>query len=422
MKTEDTTIQCPSCGNPINVNDILKHQIEDSLRKEFQSKAAEDKQALKLQTEILAKEKADFDNKRQKEEEEFQERLANGLKEERNKIADAERKKAQAETAGQFEVMKKELAEQSEKIKEGHKKDAEIAKLQREKAEAKDAAEAAAQKQFTEQLIIEKAKVKQQANEENELIVATLKKQLEDNEKHTAELLRKQQQGSMQLQGEIMELAIEDYLSSTFTLDSITEIKKGANGADCIQIVNTREVQNCGVIYYESKRAKTFQSAWIEKFKTDLRDKKANIGILVTECLPNDMQRMGLKDGIWICTFQEFKGLSAVIRESIIQVNKAMYTQENKGDKMVMLYDFLTGNEFRMQVESIVDAFEQMQDDLRKEKTAMQRIWSQREKQLDKVIQNTAGMHGAIKGIAGNAVQTIVALELDTTDERLLTN
>lgn len=316
--------------------------------------------------------------------------------------------------------MQKELAEQSEKIKEGHKKDAEIAKLKREKDEAKDAAEANAQKQFTEQLILEKAKAKQQANDDNELIVATLKKQLEDNEKHTAELLRKQQQGSMQLQGEIMELAIEDYLVNTFTLDTITEIKKGANGADCVQIVNTREIQNCGVIYYESKRAKTFQSAWIEKFKTDLRAKKANIGILVTECLPADMLRMGLRDGIWICTFQEFKGLSAVIRESIIQLNKAMQTQENKGDKMVMLYDFLTGNEFRMQVESIVEAFEQMQDDLRKEKTAMQRIWSQREKQLDKVIQNTAGMHGAIKGIAGNAIQTIMALELDSTDDRLL--
>ena len=132
------------------------------------------------------------------------------------------------------------------------------------------------------------------------------------------------------------------------------------------------------------------------------------------------MPRMGLKDGIWICTFQEFKGLSAVIRESIIQLNKAMLTQENKGDKMVMLYDYLTGNEFRSQVECIVEAFEQMQSDLNKEKIAINRIWSQREKQLDKVIQNTAGMHGAIKGIAGNAVQTIEALELEVKDNLLL--
>lgn len=422
MKPEETTIQCPSCGSAINVNDILTHQISDAVRKEYEAKANQEKQALKLQVENLATEKAQFEAKKQKENELFAERLAKDLKEEKNKIVDAERKKAQAETADKLELMQKELGEQSEKIKESHKKDGEIAKLKREKMEMKDAIEAEAQKKLTEHLNAERIKIKQQAEAEHELKEATLKKQLEDQKKLMDEMVRKHEQGSMQLQGEIMELAIEDYLAITFPLDTINEIKKGANGADCVQIVNTREVQNCGVIYYESKRAKNFQPAWLDKFKTDLRIKKADIGILVTECLPADMLRMGLKDGIWICTFQEFKGLSGVIRESIIQLNKAMQTQENKGDKMVMLYDFLTGNEFRLQVESIVEAFEQMQSDLNKEKIAMQRIWAQREKQLDKVIQNTAGMHGAIKGIAGNAVQTIISLELDTADNLLLEN
>lgn len=422
MKSEETTIQCPSCGSSINVNDILTHQISDAVRKEYETKANQDKQALKLQADNLAADKTQFEAKKLKENELFTERLAKELKEEKNKIIDAERKKAQSETADKLELMQRELAEQSEKIKESHKKDGEIAKLQREKMEMKYAIEAEAQKQLTVQLNLEKVKIKQRAEADNEFVVATLKKQLDDQKKLTEEQIRKHEQGSMQLQGEIMELAIEDYLATTFPLDTINEIKKGANGADCVQVVNTREVQNCGTIYYESKRAKNFQAAWLDKFKADLRIKKADIGILVTECLPVDMPRMGLKDGIWICTFQEFKGLSAVIRESIIQLNKAMQTQENKGDKMVMLYDFLTGNEFRLQVESIVEAFEQMQSDLNKEKTAMQRIWAQREKQLDKVIQNTAGMHGCIKGIAGNAIQTIVALELDATNSLLLEN
>ncbi len=239
-----------------------------------------------------------------------------------------------------------------------------------------------------------------------------LQKQLEDQKKLTEEMKRKQEQGSMQLQGEVQELAIEEWLAVQFPLDSIEEIKKGARGGDCIQIVNTRTRQNCGTIYYESKRTKDFQLSWIEKFKADIRDKGANIGVLVTEVMPSDMARMGLKDGIWICNYEEFKGLCAVIRESIVQISMAVSSQENKGDKMHLLYDYLTSNTFRMQVEAIVEGFSQMKADLEVEKRSMQRIWKQREKQLEKVITNTIDMYGSIKGIAGNAIQSVKALEL----------
>jgi hypothetical protein len=207
-------------------------------------------------------------------------------------------------------------------------------------------------------------------------------------------------------------------------LDSIEEIKKGARGGDCLQIVNTRSVQNCGTIYYESKRTKDFQPTWIEKFKADIREKGANIGVLVTEVMPADMDRMGLKDGIWICNYEEFKGLCSVLRESIVQLSTAIASQENKGDKMDMLYTFLTGNTFRMQVEAIVEGFSQMRNDLESEKRAMQRIWKQREKQIEKVTTNTIDMYGSIKGIAGNAIQSVKALELagaeDDTDQSML--
>ena len=227
---------------------------------------------------------------------------------------------------------------------------------------------------------------------------------------------RKQEQGSMQLQGEVQELAIEEWLATHFPLDTIEEIKKGARGGDCIQIVNTRERQNCGTIYYESKRTKDFQPTWIEKFKADIRDKGANIGVLVTEVMPSDLDRMGLKDGIWICDYDEFKGLCTVLRESIVQISMAVSSQENKGDKMHMLYDYLTSNTFLMQIEAIVEGFTQMKIDLDSEKRAMQRIWKQREKQIDKVTFNTIDMHGSIRGIAGNAVQSVKALELPGED------
>src|SRR5574343_671620 len=293
--------------------------------------------------------------------------------------------------------------------------EAEIAKLNREKMEMKEAIEAQLQRNLKHQLIQKKEKIRKLEEEKNELKVKELLKQLEDQKKLTEEMKRKQEQGSMQMQGEVQELAIEEFIMQNFPLDTLEEIKKGATGADCLQIVNTREVQNCGTIYYESKRTKAFQPAWIEKFKNDIRTKKANIGVLVTEVMPSDMERMGMKDGIWICTFEEFKGLSAVLRQSLIQISQAVQSQENKGDKMEMLYDFLTSNEFRLQIEGIVEGFSQMQADLISEKRAMQRIWSQREKQIEKVILNTTNMYGNIRGIAGNAVQAVRALELDDT-------
>lgn len=312
--------------------------------------------------------------------------------------------------------MNKELSEKSEKLRELNKMEAEIAKLNREKNEMKEAIEAQLQIKLNEQLAQEKEKIRKSEEDKIELKVKELQKQLEDQKRLTEEMKRKQEQGSMQMQGEILELAIEEYLLQNFPLDTIEEIKKGATGADCIQIVNTREIQNCGTIYYESKRTKNFQPTWIEKFKNDIREKKANIGVLVTEVMPSDMDRMGLKEGIWICTFEEFKGLSSALRQSLIQVSQAVQSQENKGDKMGMLYDFLTSNEFRLQIEGIVEGFSQMQADLLSEKRAMQRIWSQREKQIEKVILNTTNMYGNIRGIAGNAVQEVRALELDNTD------
>jgi hypothetical protein len=231
------------------------------------------------------------------------------------------------------------------------------------------------------------------------------------------EALKKAEQGSMQLQGEAQELAIEEWLATEFPLDSIDEIKKGVKGADCLQIVNTHSRQNCGSIYYESKRTKAFGGAWIEKFKDDIREKDANIGVLVTETMPTGMEQMGLVDGVWVCTFTEFKGLSHVLRESLISISRAVATQENRGDKMEMLYDFLTSNEFRHQIGGIVEGFTQMQSDLDSEKRSMQSIWKKREKQIQKVLQNTTNMYGSVKGIAGTAIQSVPQLELPAPEE-----
>jgi len=418
MKNQ-SQIKCPNCGTSIDVQDILAHQLEEEIKQKFQSQLAEEKKKYESEVESLNIAKEEFEQKKEKENELFQERLDKQLKEDRKSIGDKLKAKLQEEQSEQFNALQNELNEKSEQIKELNRTKAEIEKLKREKGEIKEAVEAEAQKKLNEALLAEKEKIKKTEEDKNELRFRELQKQLEDQKILTEQMKRKQEQGSMQLQGEVQELAIEEWLASQFPLDTIEEIKKGARGGDCLQFVNTRAHQNCGTIYYESKRTKDFQPTWIEKFKADIRDKGANIGVLVTEVMPADMDRMGLRDGIWICNYEEFKGLCAVLRESIIQLSTAISSQENKGDKMDMLYGFLTSNTFRMQIEAIVEGFTQMKSDLESEKRSMQRIWKQREKQIEKVVTNTIDMYGSIKGIAGNAVQSVKALELPGEDSEL---
>ena len=409
-------IKCPNCGTSIDVQDILSHQLEDEIKQKYQQQLADEKKKFESEFDKLNRAKEEFEEKKKQENELFQERLDKQLKEQSKAIEEKLKAKMMDEQSEQFDALQKELNEKSEQIKELNRTKAEIEKLKREKDELKEVAEAEAQKRLNEQLNLEKDKIRRSEEEKNELRFKELQKQLEDQKRLTEEMKRKQEQGSMQLQGEVQELAIEEWLQAQFPLDSIEEIKKGARGGDCIQTVNTFSQQNCGKIYYESKRTKDFQGSWIEKFKADMREKGADIGVLVTEAMPSDMQRMGLRDGVWVCSYEEFKGLCGVLRESIIQVSSAIGSQVNKGDKMQLLYEYLTSNSFRMQVEAIVEGFSSMKSALESEKRAMQRIWKEREKQIEKVINNTIDMHASIRGIAGNAIQAVKALELPGED------
>jgi len=416
MSTE-SHIKCPNCGTDINVNNILSHQLEEEIRQKYQAQLTEEKQKYQKEKDALYNEKEEFEKQKKQDKALFEERLEKQLKEERIAIESKLKTKLSEEQADQFKLLQEELNQKSEQVKELNRTKAEIERLKREKEEAKELAEAEAQKKLNEQLSTEKEKIRKSEEEKNELKMRDLQKQLDDQKRLTEEMKRKQEQGSMQLQGEVQELAIEEWLQTQFPLDSIEEIKKGARGGDCIQTVNTFAQQNCGKIYYESKRTKDFQGSWIEKFKADMREKAADIGVLVTEAMPSDMERMGLRDGVWVCSYEEFKGLCGILRESIIQVSTALGSQVNKGDKMQLLYDYLTSNSFRMQVEAIVEGFSSMKSALESEKRAMQRIWKEREKQIEKVIINTIDMHASIRGLAGNAIQSVKALELPGESE-----
>ena len=418
-----TTIKCPNCNTDIDVNDILYHQLEDELKhknlaeqkklqEETEKKETEFKKAkkdLETQQEAIKEQKEKFD-------EELKKATQLQLKVEKQKLQESIKKELEEEQSESVALLKKELDEKSNQVKELNKSKAEIEKLKREKEEITSKVQADAEIALTKKLQEEKQLIQKASDEQNELKLKQKEEQLKQLQEQLQIAQRKAEQGSMQLQGEVQELAIEEYLADKHPFDVIEEIKKGVRGADCIQTVHTREVQNCGKIYYESKRTKDFQKTWIEKFKADMRVKGVDVGVLVSEVLPSGMDRMGLVDGIWVCTFEEFKGLSSVLRDGIIKINHAKKSEENKTDKMSLLYGYLTSTEFSMQIEAIVEGFTTMKSDLETEKRSMARIWKQRDKQIDKVLENTIGMYGSIKGIAGNAIGNVKALELPYSD------
>lgn len=413
-----TTITCPNCKTQIDVNEIQYHELEERLQREHNLELENKRKEYKLHLDKL-----DAREERMKEQEEkFEEQLQKATKEqvrlEKNKLTLKLKEEFLEEYRESDALMKKELDEKNEKLKELHKSKVEIEQLKREKDEATSKAKVEAELELSKQLELEKIKISKFLEEQNELKIKAKDEQIEQMKRDIESAQRKAEQGSMQIQGEALELAIESWLSSQFPFDNIEEVKKGAFGADCVQTVHTREVQNCGVICYESKNTKAWSEGWITKLKQDMLGVNADIGVLVTSVYPREMKRMGFVDGIWVCSLDEFKGSVSLLRESLIRLQQVALKEDNKSDKMSLLYNYMTGNEFSMQMKAIVDGFVSMQSELEKEKRSLMATWKRRQKTIDGVLANTTEMYGALQGIAGSAaIVHIEALELDVPDE-----
>ena len=410
MESKEIKVTCPECNCEIEVDRILHQQIEERIKQEYNNRFEEQKSKLDIERQEITKEKESLQQT-------IEQNVNQKLQTEKPLLVKKPKKDIESEQSEQLKLLKDNLEEKSAQLKDLNKTKAEIEILKREKDELEDKIKAEAQQKLNEQLAIEKEKIQRSEQEKNELKISEKEQIISQLNAKLVEAQRKAEQGSQQLRGEVQEIAIEAFLKNAFPLDTIEEIKKGKKGADCLQTVNTEYSENCGSIYYESKRAKNFQSSWIEKLKNDMRAKKASIGVLVTETMPSGMDIMGQIDGIWICSLQEFKSLSRVLRESIIRISDALVSQDNKGDKMSLMYDYLTSDEFKNHIKDIADAFIDMQNDLEAEKRAMDGLWKKREKQNHKVLTNLNLMFNSIKGIAGNSIGAIKALELPTPDE-----
>ncbi len=410
------TITCPNCAMEIDISQSLYAKLELQAKQKLQQEVNEHRNRYKEAMEALKSKEAAIEAEKEKFDkalaEATQKELQTQLKIEKERLFCELKAKISAEKEEQMHLLQKELEEKSTQVKELNESKAMIERLKREKDEIESTIKLKTEQMMNEQLRIEREKIAKLAAEENALKLKEKDEQLEQIKRQLEDTKRKAEQGSQQIQGEAQELAIESWLHQQFPFDTIQEVKKGAFGADCVQTIHTRELQNCGIICYESKNAKTWSAEWIHKLKSDMLKVHADIGVLVTTVMPKDMERMGFVDGIWVCSLEEFKGSISLLRESLIRIHRSLQKEENKSDKMTLLYNYLGSNEFSMQLNAIVDGFIKMQEELDKEKRSLMASWKRRQKLIDGVLANTTEMYGALQGIAGNSIGHISALEL----------
>lgn len=408
-------ITCPECNHQFDVENAISHDIEHRIKKEYLEKLEG------LKSSFTEKEKALIEEKERLEQLEANQKL------EIEKLAKQKTKEQlktfklqlQEENKSSLDKLTETLKSQKEELLNARKEKLAF----QEKIDDLKEREEQLELEVKEKMILERNKIKedvQKAEQQKHYLELKQRDELVNNLKTQLDTMKRQaEQGSMQSQGEILELEIERLLVSAFPLDDIVEVKKGANGADCMQIVKNQNGKQAGIIAFESKRAKAFSELWVEKLKGDMRVHKADEGIIVTEVLPKDMTSFGKRNGIWICRFEEVEALTQAIRYALLKVNDIVVSNEGKGEKMHILYNFLTSTEFKQQMEAIVNGYAAMRNQIDTEKRAMKRQWNEREKQLDIIIDGATEMYGSIKGIAGNAVQSIEALEFGV-DEQLL--
>lgn len=374
---DSTIIKCPKCGKTFEPSEAFKHEIRDRITQQIEKKYEE-----RLQVQLQqAQKQAELQIKKDTEIE---------IKALQNQLNQSTQKLDQ--------MREEELKLRSEKIKiEEEKKDL---KLQVQRTLDKE------RKKIEQKTLDEAESTFKLKDLEKDKIISDLKKSLEEAQ-------RKAQQGSQQLQGEVLELDFEQMLKREFPNDLIEPIGKGVKGADVRQIVKSPKGYVCGTIIWENKRTKSWSDGWIQKLKDDQRSENANIAALVTTTLPQDLKNgFGYKDGVWVTGYFLAKQVATLLRKNLLDLGYQKAVSQSKGSKAEKLYDYVTSHEFRQNIEASVESYLEMKQQIVKEKAALEKIWKRREKQIDRLFSSTANIVGSIQADIGRSAFQIKGLDI----------
>jgi hypothetical protein len=375
----DPTITCPHCKTEVRLTESLAAPLVEATRAQYEAK----------------------------------------LQAERGAIAKAEAEKARLvlkadidQKAKDLADLKGVLAERDAKLVEAQKAQTEALKKQRELDDARRELDLSVEKKVQESLAAARAQAKQEAETDLKLKMSEKEQTITAMQKQIEELKRRAEQGSQQLQGEVQELELEGLLKQSFPTDLFTPVPKGEFGGDVVHAVARGEGLVCGKILWESKRTKNWSDGWLVKLRDDQRAAKADLAVIVTQALPKGVETFGHVDGVWVTSTRTFLPLAVALRHTLLELSLARQAGEGQQTKMELVYHYLTGPRFRQRVTAIIEKFEEMQADLTKERAAMTKLWAKREMQIQAVLSATAGMYGDLQGIAGQAIETIEALDV----------
>lgn len=414
----EPTITCPKCHAEIRLTESLAAPLIEATRLQFEAQLSQKDAEVARREQTLREERKQLADAKHTLEQQVSDRVAEQLKTERLRVIQEESKKAKQASAAELESVTRELSDlqqvlesREQKLAEAQKAQAELIKKQRELDDAKRELELTVAKRVREELSEVRIQAKREAEEGLKLKVAEKDQTIASMQQKIEELKQKAEQGSQQLQGEVQELELENLLRAKFPFDTIEPVPKGEYGGDTIQRVVSPSGLMSGTILWESKRTKHWSNAWLVKLREDQRAAKAEVSVLVSQILPEGIETFDVIDGVWITHPRAILPVATILRQTLLQVSTARLISEGQQTKAELVYQYLTGQRFRLRIEAIVEAFSSMQEDLDKERKAIMKQWAKREEQIERVMMSTVGMYGDLQGIAGKSLQEIEGLE-----------
>lgn len=429
----DVKIECPHCHKSFKLNETLAAPLVEETRRKIAEEYHEKEDALEQRKRAFAQEQKEAEKARRamdkereaiaSQKEQLEEIVAEQVAEQRKAIERDVARKAKekydeklAERDEEKAELEERLKEKDEKLAEARKQEAEFRRKQRELDDKMRELDLAAEKKAAELVAPQLEKAKKDAEEASRLKLLDKEKTISDLQSKLQDAIRKAEQGSQQQQGEVQELDLENRLREAFVRDGIDPVPKGQHGGDALHRVHGPQGTVCGTILWESKRTKNWAGGWPDKLKQDQRTAKADLAVIVTQAMPPGVDTFGEIEGVWVTTPALAVPLAAALRLALIEAALARRATEGQQDKMAILYQYLTGPQFRQRVEAIKDAFTTMQEDLDAERRVITKQWEKRAKQIERVMISTVGMYGDLQAIAGKTLQEIEGLEIRALD------
>lgn len=412
---QEPTLNCPNCNHEIKLTESLAAPLIEETRRRFQEQLASKDAEVARKNEALRLEREQLEKSREQIEDQVNQRLTA----ERGQIVAAEAKKAREAAAAELQSKGAEIAElhkilqaNNAKLAEAQQAQAELMRKERALDEARRELDLTIEKRVQDSVDDIRSKAKQEADEAARLRVLEKDQTIESMARTIEELKRKAEQGSQQSHGEVLELELEELLRGRFPTDLVEPVGKGELGADMLQQVNGSIGQPAGIILWETKRTKAWSDGWLAKLRDDQRRCGADVALIISQALPKHIEQFDLLDGVWVAHPRCALPVAVALRQTLIEVNNSRFVQQGQQTKMEQVYQYLTGTKFRQRVEAVVEKFNDMREDLDRERKFISKQWSKRETQIVSVIQSTVGMVGDLQAIAGKAMPEIASIDL----------